>query len=548
MTETQTPKSRESAVPDQPDVYVRRATGLVRAFSWTDMLVLNAFGTNIGIVLALTVLTGASLFPGSNMALAVILGMILCVFNGLTYGLMSVAMPRSGGEFVWLSYTVHPLVGFATNWGLVIVFCFAYGMYAGMTANFGFAATFASLGVTMNLPWLVGWATTVATPNWVFGLGTLFILISIVIFILGPKAIRTFLWVVFVPSMLGTIASLAVFLGTSHEAFVSTFNTVIQPYTNSTNSYQFIINAAKGAGASFPTMALVPTLMALPLGYWAFVGFANSAYVGGEVKTPGRTQPLAIMGTLLLSGAVYAVMFWKFYDVVGWDFTTAVAYLYYSAPSQYPLPSPPVLNFFVGLVTANPYVSLLIGISFILWTFMLVGLGPLIPSRCMFTWSFARITPEALAKVDKRGSPWVTVVVSGLIAELFLYLFTYTNMLDLVNYTIIWAIIFFIGGISAILLPYTKKSLFDASPGIVKKKIAGFPLLVIVGIMNEVLFGFIIYFSIINPAFSGPTGASAYGMIATIFLSGIVVYIISHYVRKRQGIDLALVWKEVPPE
>jgi len=548
LTETETVKAPELTVSDQPDVYVRRATGLVRAFSWTDMLVLNAFGTNLGIVLALTVLSGASLFPGSNMSLSVLLGMVLCLFNGLTYGLMAAAMPRSGGEFVWLSYTIHPLVGFATNWGLVIVFCFAYGMYAGMTANFGFAATFASLGTIMNLPWMVSLGTLVATPNWVFGLGTLFILISIVIFVVGPKAVRTFLWVTFVPAMLGTIASLAVFLSTSHEAFVSTFNNAMQPYTNSANSYQFILNAAKGAGANFPAMAIMPTLMALPLGYWAFVGFANSAYVGGEVKTPGRSQPLAIIGTLLLSGIIYAVMFWKFYDVVGWDFTNAVAYLYFSAPNLYTLPSPPVLNFFVGLVTANPYVNILIGVSFILWIFMLVGLGPLVPSRCMFTWSFTRIMPEALAKVDKRGSPWVTVIVSGIVAEIFLYLFTFTAMLNLVNYTIIWAIIFFIGGISAILLPYTKKALFDASPGIVKKKIGGIPLLVIAGIINEALFGFTIIFSIINPAFSGPSGASAYEMIGTIFISGIVIYIISHFARKRQGIDLTLVWKEVPPE
>jgi len=535
-------------VPDQPDVYVRRATGLVRAFSWTDMLILNAFGTNLGIVLALTVLSGASLFPGSNMAYAVLLGVVLCLFNGLTYGLMAAAMPRSGGEFVWLSYTIHPLVGFATNWGLVIVFCFAYGMYAGMTANFGFSATFASLGTIMNLPWMVAWGSTVATPNWVFGIGTACILISIVIFVVGPKAVRTFLWVTFVPAMLGTIASLLVLLGTSHDAFVTMFNTAMESYTKSPYSYQLIIDTAKTAGGSWPAMALVPTLMALPLGYWAFVGFANSAYVGGEVKTPGRSQPLAIIGTLLMSGFVYAVMFWKFYDVVGWDFTNAVAYLYFSAPSSYNLPSPPVLNFFVGLMAGNPYVNILIGVSFILWIFMLVGLGPLVPSRCMFTWSFTRIMPEALAKVDKRGSPWVTVAASGILAEVFLYLFTYTAVLNLVNYTIIWAIIFFLGGISAILFPYTKKALFEASPGIVKKRIGGIPLLVIAGIINECLFGFTIIFSIINPAFSGPSGASAYEMIGTIFISGIVVYLIAHFIRKNQGVDLALVWKEVPPE
>ena len=541
--------AKHEAMPDSgQDVYVRRATGLVRAFSWKDMYILNTFGLNIGIVLSLTILTGASVFPGSNMALAVTFGMILCIFNGLTYGLMSAALPRSGGEFVWLSYTVHPMVGFVTNWALVLVFCFAAGLYSALTASFGMSASFASLGVIMNVPWLVQWGTAASTPNIMYALGTMFIVISVVIFIFSPKTVKWFLLAMFVPAMLGTVAALAVFLGTSHEAFVSTFNTLMAGYTNSANSYQLIIDTAKQAGGTIPVMALIPTITALPLGYWAYVGFVNSAYVGGEVKTPNKNQPLAILGALLVAWFVYVLMFWKFYDVVGWDFTNSVSYLFYSAPDKYMLPVPPTLNFFVGLVTANPIVNGLIGLSFILWIFMLVGPIPLIVSRCMFSWAFTRIMPESFAKVSKRGSPWVTVILSGIFSEIFLTVYVYTNYLNLVNYTIIWAIIFFIGGISAILLPYTKKSLFDASPGIVKKKIAGVPLLVIAGIINEILFGFTIIFSIMNPAFSGPTGPSAYALIGVMFGTGILIYAISHFVRKHQGIDLTMVWKEVPPE
>jgi APA family basic amino acid/polyamine antiporter len=530
------------------DVYVRKATGLVRAFSWSDMFIFNTFGLNIGIVLALEALIGAQLFPGADMTVVVTLGMILCVFNGLTYGLMAVAMPRSGGDYVWVSHIINPLLGFVVNWAFVVNVAFAMGMYSGMTVSYGISASFATLGAIMNVPWLTEIGSAAATPNWIFMIGTFAIWISVVIFVLGAKVIRWFMLGIFIPAMLGIFAALALFLTTSHQAFVSMFNEFMRTYTNSPNSYDLILNTAKEAGGSFPAVSLAASVTALPLGYWAYVGFANSAWVGGEVKTPNRSQPLAILGALGVSWAVYAVMIWRFYEIVGWDFTNAIAYLYFAAPDKYNLPAPPTLNFFAGLLTANPLINGLIGLSFILWIFMLVGPLFLLTSRCMFSWAFNRVMPEALAKVDKRGSPWVTVIASGLIAQVFLTLFAYTTLLNLVNYTIIWAIIFFVGGLSAILFPYTKKSVFEASPGIVRKRIAGVPLLVIAGVINEILFGFTIIFSIVNPAFSGPTGPSAYAMLAVIFFSGAVIYVVSDWIRKRQGINISLVWREVPPE
>jgi len=510
------------------------------------MYILNTFGLNLGIVLALQGPWGAWLFPGGDMVGSVTLGMILCIFNGLAYGLMAAAMPRSGGDYVWVSHVINPLLGFMISWAFVLNVSFAIGMYAGMTSSYGVSATFVILGTLLNNSGMTEFGSTAATPNGIYAIGTFAIWISVVIFIFGAKAIKWFLIGMFIPSILGIVAALVVFLGTSHETFVSQFNTLMASYTNSPDSYNLILDTAREAGATLPAMSLAATVTSLPLGYWAYVGFANSAWVGGEVKTPSRSQPLAILGALLIAWAIYASMLWKYYDVVGWDFNNAIAYLYFAAPDKYVLPAPPTMNFFVGIVTPNPYVNGLIGASFILWIFMLAI--PLLTSRCMFSWAFNRVMPEALARVDKRGSPWVSLIVSGILGQIFLTLFAYTTLLNLVNYTIIWAIMFFIGGLSAITLPYKRKDLFDASPGIVKKRIAGAPVLVISGIMNAVLFGFIIIFSIINPAFSGPSGPSAYTLVATIFVSGIVVYLVSKAIRKRQGIDLELVWKEVPPE
>jgi len=309
------------------DVYVRKATGLVRAFSWRDIFALNTLCLNIGVVLALSVLSGAQMFPGANMAATVTLGMILCIFNGMTYALMAAAMPRSGGDYVWVSHIISPVLGFVISWAFVANVMFAIGMYAGMTANFAVSATFVTLGAIMNQSWLTDIGSAAATANWTFLIGTFAIWISVAVFTLGTRAIRWFLWALFIPSMLGVLIGLAVFLTTSHETFVSLFNSYMSTYTGSPDSYNLILATAKEAGATFPVATIGATVGALPLGYWAYVGFSFSAYYGGEVKEPGRSQPLGIVSALLVAWAVYAAMFWKFYDTVGLDFTNAISYL-----------------------------------------------------------------------------------------------------------------------------------------------------------------------------------------------------------------------------
>ena len=84
----------------KPTLFVREATGLVRTFSLADMLFYNLYGTNWGIVLALTVLVGVQAFPGANIALAVLIGSAFVLIDALLSSMVSVAIPRSVPNYV----------------------------------------------------------------------------------------------------------------------------------------------------------------------------------------------------------------------------------------------------------------------------------------------------------------------------------------------------------------------------------------------------------------------------------------------------------------
>ena len=530
-------------------VFVRDSTGLVKSFSAKDMLALNLYGTNWGIVLALTVLTGVFAFPGADMSLAVTIGLGLVVFDAIMNSQMIAAVPRSGSYFVWMSYILNPAVGFVFSWMFMLNIAFAIGLYAGLTANFGVSAAFATLGILLNNPWLTSIGTAAATPNWVFIIGTAAIWGSIVIFEFGSKAVKYFMWIIMVPCIIGALLGLGVLLTSTHASFVASFNTAMAPYTNSTDSYSKIIQTATSAGGTIPAFSIAASVTALPLGYWAYVGYNQSVWgVGGEVKNPSKSQPIAVLTSLFLTWAVYALAFRRFYDIAGWDFTNAIGYLFNAAPAQYTLPVPPTMNFFIGLLTSNVVINILIGASFILWIFMLVGPSFLHTSRYMFAWSFSSVFPSVFAKVDSRGTPWAALLLSAFLAEIFLALEAFTPYLGLVNYTITYAIVFFVVGLAAALFPFLKKDTFESAPAFAKARFGGFPLLTLFGIIDMILFGAVFVISLENSAFSGPLGLSSYTLILTMFFSGVIIYAIAYFVRKRQGIDLGMISKDIPPE
>ena len=70
----------------------------------------------------------------------------------------------------------------------------------------------------------------------------------------------------------------------------------------------------------------------------------------------------------------------------------------------------------------------------------------------------------------------------------------------------------------------------------------------LLGIGNLGLFSLILWGSFKTPGFSGPTGGRAVLFVVAIYLSGAAIYFVSKAVRRQEGVDLDLAFKEIPPE
>jgi amino acid transporter len=168
----------------------------------------------------------------------------------------------------------------------------------------------------------------------------------------------------------------------------------------------------------------------------------------------------------------------------------------------------------------------------------------------MFAWAFDKIMPIALTKVtEKTRVPLTATIVVVVLAWILMALSIFTPLFDYIfNYIAIFSIAFWFTSFAAILLPYRRPGLFQAAPGMVKAKWFGVPVVTIAGVINLVLFSIILYSSFALPAFSGPVGPIAIAFVLGIYVVGVVIYFAVAAYRRQQGVDLGLLYSEIPPE
>src|SRR5213596_670185 len=96
---------------EERSVFVRKATGLVRGWSVQDAFIYAFFSINL-ITLGLYIFADAPFIPKGSLLLAVILSGAYLVFQTIVYAALIAAMPRAGGDYVWISRVLGGGIGF----------------------------------------------------------------------------------------------------------------------------------------------------------------------------------------------------------------------------------------------------------------------------------------------------------------------------------------------------------------------------------------------------------------------------------------------------
>jgi basic amino acid/polyamine antiporter, APA family len=251
-------------------------TGLLR-----DLGASQAASIVVGVVIG----SGIFLVPAEMMQaagsarlvyLAWIVGGIFSFFGAVTYAQLGAMKPQSGGEYVYIRDAYGPLAGFLTGWTWTVVVK-PSSLAAISTGIVRVLANFPSLsflGARMgNIP--LTWGQLVAMGFVIF--------VSLVNYI-GVRRAGNF-------QLAFTVLKVVLIVAISALAFSA---------HGSWSHFAEKYSGAIGGVAGF--------FAALTAALWAYDGWSDLNMVAEEVRDPERNVPLALVGGLVVIGALYMLV------------------------------------------------------------------------------------------------------------------------------------------------------------------------------------------------------------------------------------------------
>jgi len=541
------------------NLFLRKATGLVRSWSVLDAFIYAFFSINL-VTLGMYIISQMWFFEGGIIPTIVLSGIIILAEVVVYAGLIAV-MPRAGGDYVWQSRILGSGIGFVlavTGWWFILWLWTP--LYSDMLRHIFFVPILAIAGAKDAALWFA------SSPSAWF-LVTVFMLIYVAIVIAsGMKAYAKVQKFCFWTGNLGLLFVFAFLLLGTHDAFKAGLEAnAAKLFGCQPGVYEATIAMGQSAGAITPLRggSLGAIFLAMP-----YIVFFNlwpnwGATLYGEVK--GSTDfkknfwgmAAALIATTVLAVILYLLiaktMSWEFYNNANaaywsyrWDTTGKVA-----APPLPVWPYPALLALFL---TTNPVIQIIVLAAMSLWFFGWAGTIFLSSTRVIFSAAFDRMLPEAAARLEpKTRAPinaMLLMVIPGLIVSV-LYIWNIGGFASMtLASTLVIAVTFLGTTISAIILPFKKRDLYESSP-IANFKIGKVPLISVFGVIFAAFLIFLLYEWIIDPnGLYGISYRNTTSMIYMIVMYALAlgIYLTSRWYRKKKGIAVDKIYKEIPLE
>jgi len=578
-------------------LFVRKATGLVREIgAVTAIIIVLANTIGLGWQKRVFQYTGKAPLPENMyfagippMAMAFIIGGIAILLSVLAVSVLSAAMPRSGGGYVVISRVLGPVWGFLGAWLEFLSIAWSFGIIA--------VAVFEGLYFIMGpIAFGLNFTTPGGIPQdvFLFLVGIVLVAVFTVIGVFGIKLTGLLLQGMFwIPAVLTFYVFGLLSQATTANVQLGMTNVLGHAPSEYVTAALSQGLDAKGMSAGGYVGAVQTALIGA---YFAYIGYAASTFVAGEIKEANKSLPrtlilaslliiaLYVSISLVAAGAIKGIAAQTLPNGNTYSLLSAWSYLSYGGGS------------FANAVPVLPSVSLwtttlagltgnaigLGGANFLLVVFGILWIANDIPpfiltgSRILFAMSFDRVLPTPLSNINDRfHSPINAVIITGLIA--ILGCFSESTILDVggtlnkggntlisnvlgsgggVQITDFYDSFFFtLFTLSLVILPLraSRRQIFETAPykpggkwGMVLIGIGGFAANLVVDYFFAVAPGGDFGLGSIN--WSSPTLFNdLFAVIFTIIVAvlGIVVYFVH---RHRRGINYSTIFAQIPPE
>lgn len=305
------------------------------------------------------------------------------ILAALAYAILSSAMPRAGGSYVFGSRGLSPYWGFVAS----------FSQWFGLSIAIG-VVSYVLIPFLRDIAQAVGWqplAESLDVGLVRVTLALAFLWTFVGVNLRGVRLYeRTLIPLMFLMFALGAVVVVAGF-AFDHQDFTAAVELAGEP---------------AAAAAAAPPFRIGTYLAASALLFSSFIGFDSIAQAGGEVRNPSRSLPLAIGIAVFTVGAFYMLFTAAVYHAVPWTYVAEQAQTRdLTAPGLLGYLLPPA---WTVAIVAGAAVALINDLPAML----------LSVSRLMFAWAEDGIFPRRVAAVHaKWRTPHVAILLSGLMAS-----------------------------------------------------------------------------------------------------------------------------------
>jgi APA family basic amino acid/polyamine antiporter len=529
-------------------LFIRQTSGLVR-----ELGIPAAIGISLASVAVVNTFinfnAGLTQFAKADMYLPLIAAAIIWLVAMYAYRHLLRAVPRAGGEYVYLSRIVSPAIGSMAGLAIAVVFTYV------LSTNAHFAAVFtpfmlSGLGSAFHSTGIANFGNHLGSNLSIAWLSVILMLLVAALSLFSVKIVARIIFWLIVLQVVAFVALIGVLAFHSHADFV----TALANYSHHPGAYSAIIASGKANGVLFGT-AIASAVAIIPFMVLNYNGVLYSYYVGGELRRPGRTYLIAsavsIAVLVVLWVGVWAVLRAR----AGLTFMQAQANLGVLNPTAYGkitslssvagglgygmvLSPDPITK--ILFATAVPFAELAVNLAFLMVT-----------TRVLFAQAFDRLLPVSVAKIGERNhAPNNAIAIVVVVGIGFCFLTSLVNLGSIVALqSLFFALILLAGGVAAWMLPLRRADLVDTSgmPGAARKsflrKIAW------IGGATTVLALFTVYELVAHSSVYGKFSWESILTLVIVLGAGPVIYVIARSVRKqRDSLDLAMAMHELPPE
>ncbi|MBI3927698.1 MAG: APC family permease [Armatimonadetes bacterium] len=530
----------------------------MRSWSVFDAFVYSFFSVNL-VTLGLYIVSQMYALEGGLLP-ALLLSAVIILAEVVVYAGLIAVMPRAGGDYVWQSRILGGPIGFVlavTGWWFILWLWTP--LYADMLRHTVVVPLLVAAGAREAAAW-AAWSPaawylacllTIAYVGWIIAI--------------GMKAYARVQRICFWTGNIGLAAVCGLLLWAGPEGFRAGLEAnAVRLLASDPGVYEATLAAGKAAGAVQPLWGGGIEAIFLAMPYLVFFNLWPNwgATLYGEVKGADdfKRNFWGMALGLLVTTALAVVLFLVLDRTVGWEFYTHANAAYWSyrwdltttAPPLALWPYPALLAVFT---TQNQLLQFAVLLAMSAWFLGWAGTVFLSSTRAIFAAAFDRLLPEAVTRVDPRtrtplGALALMVGPALVVSALFVWDVFGFRSLTLAS-TLVIAVTYLGSTVAAILLPYIRKPMFEASP-IARYRVAGIPLITAAGVIFAGFLLYLLFQWLIDPhdlyGISYRNTASILFVLGLYALAGAIYQSARIYRRKAEKLDIDLLYREIPVE